>query len=104
LAGESDGLGMVKGKAGMKKLWNRKLIPLYAVLALLVLAFATPLPGYAGSQIQALIAATTLGAHDNGVGQGPAQGKGNGGNNCGIKGDGTQGTGSPCPNYPFPGR
>jgi hypothetical protein len=84
----------------LRRLWSRKLIPLYAVLALLALAFVSPLPQYAGS---VLTAAVTHGAHDNGVGHGPPQGVGNGGNNCGIKGDGTHDGGLTCPNYPYPG-
>ena len=73
----------------MKQTLGRKLLPLYAVAIVLVVAFASPVPIVAGKG--KIGGDTNLPAP---AGQA---------NNCGVKGDGYHDHGKPCPNRPFPG-
>lgn len=61
----------------------RSLIPAFALTAVLLLSFLLPSPSAFGQSV--------------------AFGYGYGGNNCGIKGNGTHDHGKLCPNRPFPG-
>lgn len=73
----------------MRRLIGRKLLPLYGILVVLVLAFTTPLP--------------TLAKGGGGDWRHEGQNNSFGHNNCGVKGDGQHDHGKECPNYPFPG-
>lgn len=94
----------------MKRLFGRKFLPLYGILVILVVAFASPLPTLASGGLLSNVASlhsSVATHHDSNkeslVGRDSEGRIGNDGNNCGLKGDGTHDHGKTCPRYPNPG-
>lgn len=96
----------------MNRLFGRKFLPLYGILVVLVLAFASPIPAFASGGLLGKLTPnhTASTTHRNGSGAPSlvgADSQRNLGvdqhNNCGIKGDGSTGHDKKCPPYPYPG-
>jgi hypothetical protein len=85
----------------MKRLLSRKLVPVYGILILLAIAFASPALSGGRTVFSFLTTSTNVGTQQSAAVVTPLAKIP--GNNCGIKGDGTHDHGKTCPNYPYPG-